>query len=116
MTNQISRSIGIATFLALTLVASSAWALDGYKDRRGIFLGVGLGGGVGAADTDVDGEATGLDDGRQLGLDLSATLGGGVTEFLTVGAQGNWWIRTVQLGERSLEHQHLNLMVPGKPT
>lgn len=110
MMRRMIRPIELATFLALTLLASSAFALDGYKDRRGIFLGIGVGGGVGAADTDLDGEATGLDDGRQLGLDLNATVGGGVTEFLTVGAQGNWWIRTVQLGDRSLDHQHLNFL------
>ncbi len=96
--------------IAFLVIAAPALALDGYKDRRGLFLGVGLGGGVGAASTELARESTGLDDGRQLGLDLSATLGGGATEYLTFGAQGNWWIRTVRLGDRSLEHQHLNFL------
>jgi hypothetical protein len=102
--------LGAVSFLALILVSSSAFALDAYQDRRGIFLGMGLGGGIGAASTDLSGESTGLDTGRQIGLDLSATVGGGVTESLTIGAQGNWWVRTVKFGERSLEHQHLNLL------
>lgn len=107
----MKRTVMMAAVLLVGILASThALALDGYEDRRGLFLGVGVGGGVGAASTSLDGEQTGLDDGRQLGLDLSATLGGGANEYLTLGGQGNWWIRTVQIGDRSLSHQHLNFL------
>lgn len=102
------------TTTAIVLIALffgvEATALDAYEDRRGLFLGIGIGGGVGAATTTFDGDQTGLDEGRQLGLNLSATLGGGANEFLTLGGQGNWWIRTVKVGSRSLSHQHLNFL------
>ena len=100
-------------FLGLVFGASQAWALDGYKDRRGVFGGLGVGGGVGASELDQEGESTGLDDVREMGLTLRAEVGGGYTKWLTFSGQGNWWIRTVEVGTRKLEHHHFNLLANG---
>lgn len=104
-----SNIIGVLVTLGVLLVGSQAMALDGYKDRKGVFVGASIGGGVGASERD-EAEITGLDDKRQMGLTLRAELGGGVTQNLVFSGQGNWWIRTVQVGDRDLEHQHLNLL------
>ena len=89
---------------------TQSWALDAYKDRRGVFAGAGIGGGVGASEVDSEGEVTGLEDTRQMGLALRLELGAGVSQNLVFSGQGNWWIRTVNVNGRSLEHQHLNLL------
>lgn len=98
------------TFVAMTMLASQAFALDAYKDRRGLFAGLNLGGGAGFAGVDSAGEATGLDKNRQLGLHLGAEVGGGLTKTITGALETNWWIRTVRLNERKLNHQHLSLL------
>ncbi len=74
---------------------------------------MGVGGGVGSASVDDSDQSTGLDDDRLLGLHLSAVVGGGAYERLTIGAEGNWWIRTVELGDRSSSHQHLSFNAVG---
>ena len=94
--------------LFLTWTASSAFALDGYKDRRGLFGGLGLGGGVGLVDTERDDESTGIDQGRKLGLHLSGILGGGITQNLVFGGEANWWIRTVRINQSALQHHHMS--------
>jgi hypothetical protein len=106
-TRIIVQSLLITGFL---LATSQASALDGYKDRRGVFSGVAVGGGVGASEVDTEGQTTGLDDAREMGLTLRAELGGGYTEWLTFSGQGNWWIRTVEVGSRKLEHHHFNFL------
>ncbi len=105
-----SNVIGGLVTLGVLLAGSQAMALDAYKDRRGVFVGASIGGGVGASELDREGESTGLDDKRQMGLTLRAELGGGVTQNLVFSGQGNWWIRTVQVNQRDLEHQHLNFL------
>lgn len=104
------RLIAAAVVLGALCVSSNAFALDAYQDRRGLFAGVGLGGGPGAASVDNVADITGLDDGRQMGLHFNVLVGGGITERLTGAAEASWWIRTVQLGERHLDHQHFSFM------
>lgn len=93
----------------ILLFSAQAFALSGYKDRRGPFLGVGLGGGPGAVHVDDDQFSTGLDEGGQLGFHLQAIAGGGVNKYVTLGAELNSWIRTVAVQEARLNHQHWSL-------
>ena len=94
------------TALLLLLTTSQAVALDGYEDRRGLFGGIGIGGGVGLVNSP-EGE-TGIDSGRKVGMHLHGIIGGGARKDLVFGAEGNWWLRTVQLGDNALEHHHLS--------
>ncbi|MFU8804579.1 MAG: outer membrane beta-barrel protein [Bradymonadaceae bacterium] len=100
----------LAAFFALAILSWSvnAAAIDGYKDRRGIFVGVGLGGGLGAVDVDEANVRTGFEEGGELGLHLSGIVGGGWTKNIIFGTEMNWWIRTTQVGDQSLNHQHLS--------
>lgn len=104
------RIAGWMVFALATFVASQAFALDAYQDRRGIFAGVNVGGGAGFVGVDPVTDVTGLDENRRLGFHLGAEVGGGIGTRLTASLQGNWWIRTVTLGSRHLDHQHLNFM------
>lgn len=105
---------GLLFFFAVAIAASPALALDGYEDRRGIFAGVNVGGGAGFAAVDQASDLTGLDENRQLGLHLGAEVGGGLSEMITASLEGNWWIRTVRLGSRHLNHQHLSFLPVGR--
>jgi len=98
----------MATLCALTImsISSSAFALDGYADRRGLFSGIGLGGGVGLVES--ENGSTGIDQGRKLGMHMSAIVGGGASEHIVVGGEANWWARTAQIGTRNLSHHHLS--------
>ncbi|MEZ4468697.1 MAG: outer membrane beta-barrel protein, partial [bacterium] len=63
---------------ALLGTAGNALALDGWHDRRGLFFGLGLGGGIGQVHTDdIDGD-------QEMGLNLRARIGGGVNKQLTL--------------------------------
>ena len=108
----------IACASLLILTTTQAMALDGYQDRRGLFSGLSLGGGVGATVVDEDEGAntpsTGLDNGRKLGLSLSAIAGGGITQDLTAGAEISWWLRTVELNNLDLSHHHLSFNAVGQ--
>ena len=106
----MKRVIGCFVLLGAMLIASPGFALDAYQDRRGIFAGVSLGAGAGLVGVDAPGDLTGLNDNRRLGLHLGAEVGGGVNKIITGSLEGNWWIRTVTIGERHLDHQHLSLM------
>ena len=110
LTPNFPRVLALFLALAFFLMSTSAWAIDGYKDRRGAFFGVGLGGGPGAVHVQDDAFTTGLDDGGQLGLHLNAIAGGGVTENITFGAELNTWIRTVNVQGNSLNHQQWSLL------
>ncbi len=101
------RHAALCAALLLTFFAADAAALDGYQDRRGLFAGIGIGGGVGTAQTEAN-EDTGMESGRRLGLHLHGILGGGVSDNLTMGVEGNWWARTVRLGDNALDHHHLS--------
>ena len=96
--------------LALLLVAQSAFAFDGYKDRRGPFFGVTAGAGIGASNVDEPSDITGLEDERAVGLQASVLVGGGATQDLVFWAEGSTWIRTVRINDLKLKHQHFNLI------
>ena len=71
----------VATLTAALLVigaAGQAFALDKWRDRRGLLFGVGIGAGSGQSDIE--------DDKSHIGFNFSARLGGGVTETLTLDA------------------------------
>ena len=100
----------LAVAAVILLCGSSAFALDNYSDRKGLFSGLGFGGGVGAVNL-ADSDATsGFEGGRQPGLQFTAMVGGGVNKNIVLGAQGNGWFRTVHKGSRSWEHSHYNLL------
>lgn len=68
----------IVTTICLLFVGQ-ALALDGYRDRRGLFYGVGFGGGQTKADTD------GAD--SHIGYNFRARIGGGIDKNLTLDAE-----------------------------
>lgn len=113
MTTHTARSLlcALTCLLALGAFTTNAMALDGYQDRKGPFIGVGLGGGVSLVEADPEGDVTGIDQGRKVGLHLHGIVGGGATDNLVFGAEANWWARTVYIEgkeDRALEHHHLN--------
>jgi hypothetical protein len=68
-----SRLSAAALAVALLAAAFDAAALDAYRDRKGAFLGLGVGGGAAIQGGDVGGEA---------GFDLE--IGGGAAKWLTL--------------------------------
>lgn len=104
-----SRFAGAALILVISLMASDAFALDAYKDRRGIFAGIGLGGGFGSAEVDPGNELTGLEE-RDVGLAMRLEVGGGAMQNLIVSGQFNWWLRSVQMNDKTLSHNHTNFL------
>lgn len=74
--------------LLVTGLAGQALALDGFRDRRGLYFGVNLGGGAGKA------EADGVKSDRNLGLTVGARVGGGVNERLTLDLSVDGYFQT----------------------
>lgn len=109
----MSRSLSLLLVAAFLLSASTAHAIDGYKDRHGPFIGVGLGGGPGSVHVSDDRFESGLEDGGDLGLHLHAIVGGGVSDHILLGAELNSWIRTVAIHDTRLNHQHWSLNANG---
>lgn len=72
----------LAAGLAASTFSSGAMALDGNKDRRGAFAGIGLGGGAGFEDGDVAGS-----------LMWDVQLGGGATQQLTLALDIDFWMQ-----------------------
>jgi len=68
-----SRWSAAALAVALLSVAFDAAALDGYRDRRGAFMGLAVGGGAAVRDGEVGGEAG-----------AGFQLGGGAAKWLTI--------------------------------
>ena len=96
--------------LVLCLISSTAFAFDGYKDRRGPFIGLTFGGGVGASDVDEPSDITGLEEDRAVGLHASILAGGGASKNLVFLAEASTWIRTVRVNDLKLKHQHFSLI------
>lgn len=69
-TAKLAGSMAVA---AVLLAGAPAAGLDGYQDRRGLFTGLGIGGGVALSDGDAGGEVL-----------FELVLGGGATEQLTL--------------------------------
>ena len=79
--------VAVPSVLAWALVlltTSSAFALDAYQDRRGVFSGVGVGVGVGKADAD---KAE-----SQTGFNFRGRLGGGANKQLTLDGEVGAWV------------------------
>lgn len=74
----MKRLTSLFAALLVTGLAAQALALDGYRDRRGLYFGLNLGGGAGKAEQD------GVKSDRNLGLTIGARVGGGVNERLTL--------------------------------
>lgn len=98
--------------VALLLCAANASALDGYADREGVFVGLGFGGGMGAANVD-EGDLSSGFDGRQLGPALQGIVGGGISDKILFGAQLNYWYHNAEYGSNNFAHNHSNLMAVG---
>lgn len=88
----LKTSLFSLVFLAGLLVATEAFALDGYQSRKHVFGGLGAGGGYGLVNE--DGEL--LDEGP--GMHLQGVVGGGVSDRLTLGVEVDWWSRSVDKG------------------
>lgn len=73
-----SRFLACCAALLVTGLAGQAFALDGYRDRRGLYFGLNVGGGAGQATMDD------LKSNRSLGLTIGARVGGGVNKRLTL--------------------------------
>lgn len=97
---------GVVLFALLW--SSQASALDAYKDRRGLFVGLGIGGGAGQVNTGKRDELSGFDDNYKLGLNVNGMIGGGWTRNIVFGSEFNWWIRNVQIGGKELAHRHMS--------
>jgi hypothetical protein len=112
--NRLARTL-VALVAAgfVMMAASSAFALDNYADRKGLFFGLGIGGGVGGVDLANDQGEAGFEDGRLPGFHANAMLGGGVNENIVLGAQYNWWGRTVTKGENQWAHHHTSFLAAG---
>jgi hypothetical protein len=88
--------LALPTVLLVLAIASPAAALDAHQDRRGLFSGVSLGGGVAI-------EPEGSTGGEIL---LDVQLGGGATENLTVAFDLDVWFQLLD------DHQNW-IIVPG---
>jgi len=90
-------------------LAGEAFALDGYRDRKGMYYGATLGGGSAQADTD------GAD--SKLGIHLRGRLGGGINEHVTLDAELGWRYQSTDedlgLGELTITEQFLTMYVGG---
>lgn len=85
-----------AALAVLMTAASAASALDAYQDRRGIYAGVGLGGGAAFQ----DGEPGG-------GVLLDLQIGGGATKRITLALDVDFWFQ--------LMDRHDNWMITPGP-
>ncbi|QDG51458.1 porin family protein [Persicimonas caeni] len=112
--NRLARTL-VALLAAgfVLMAASSAFALDGYAKRKGLFAGIGIGGGVGGVDLQEGEGQAGFEDGRLPGFHVNGMIGGGVNENIVLGTQFNWWGRTVTKGDDSWEHHHTSLLAAG---
>lgn len=99
--------------LSLLGMASSAMALDGYKDRTGTYVGAGIGGAVGTAQISTPITQTGLEDG-EMGLQLRAVTGSGITESLGLELQLHYWVTAAKGDTRPLDHHHLAALAAGR--
>ncbi len=80
-------SATVTTLATLLLAASPAMALDGYQDRKGMFGGIGIGGGGGRTDVD------NVDVGDGIGIVAQGRVGGGINDRLTMDLSYTWFTR-----------------------
>lgn len=100
--------VGLIALSFILLASTSAFALDRYESREGVFGGVTAGGGVGKNifKEDEDNVFTGFEDSRLLGAYFGGIIGGGVNDNVLVGVGTDWWIRTAKRGSQSLKNNH----------
>lgn len=100
------RLIALSIASLFVFSASTAQAIDGYKDRHGFFIGGGIGGGPGSVYVGDENLDTGLEGTGTLGLAPHLVVGGGMNDNVLFGAEMNNWIRTVNVHGNRLNHQH----------
>lgn len=72
------RSASVLSGLIVLTLAGQAFALDAWRDRRGLLFGLGIGGGIGQVHADAgDGDS-------EVGVNFRARVGGGLNEKLTL--------------------------------
>lgn len=117
--NRLARTVVALLAASLVLLAaSSAFALDGYAKRKGLFAGIGIGAGVGGVDLQEGEGQAGFEDGRLPGFHINGMIGGGVNDNIVMGVQGNWWGRSVtktseEGNTNTWEHHHTSLLAAG---
>lgn len=82
------RFLACCAALLVTGLAGQAFALDGYRDRRGLYFGINVGGGAGQAELD------GAKADRNLGLTIGARIGGGINKRLTLDLSVDGYFQT----------------------
>ena len=105
----LRRPIQFLTLCICLLFTTQTWALDGYQDRRGTYVGGGLGGALATSEFATPGRTTGLES-STMGLELRALIGSGIREDFALELQLNYWNRTVDSETRPLDHHHVNAM------
>lgn len=105
-----TRRIG-ALLAALMVIglAGEAFALDGYRDRKGLFYGLSIGGGSAQADTD------GAE--SRLGIHLRGRVGGGINKHVTLDGELGWRYSSTEedqaLSERTVTNHVFTMYVGG---
>lgn len=106
-----TRRIG-ALLAALMVIglAGEAFALDGYRDRKGMFYGMSLGGGSATIDVKDN-------DDSKLGVHLRGRLGGGINKHLTLDGELGWRYQSTEKdilgGEATFSETFLTMYVGG---
>ncbi len=85
--------------------AGQALALDAYRDRRGLLFGVALGAGSGKAD--IKGEDA------HIGFNLSARIGGGLSEQLTLDAEFGYHLASFEQTSGGVDTDRSNDLFSG---
>ena len=90
-------------------MAGEAFALDGFRDRRGLYFGINLAGGAGQAVVD------GNSGERNLGLMIGARVGGGINERLTLdlSVDGYFQTRNEEFGPTGIEREIKTTLISG---
>ncbi len=105
-----TRRIG-ALLAALMVIglAGEAFALDGWRDRKGMYYGLGLG--FGAAQPDIDNADS------RIGVHLRGRIGGGVNKHVALDGELGWRYQSTDEdrpgGEATISEQFVTLYVGG---
>jgi hypothetical protein len=115
MKPRISKAlVGLIAVSLILLASTSAFSLDRYESREGVFGGITAGGGVGKnIQNDGDNVTTGFEDSRLVGAYFGGIIGGGINDNVTLGMGTDWWIRTAKKGSQSLKNNHGSIHAMG---
>ncbi|MCA9539682.1 MAG: outer membrane beta-barrel protein, partial [Myxococcales bacterium] len=97
------RLLALLSALVVLGLAGQAFALDAYRDRRGMYYGLGIGGGANKFDTD---KAE-----NRIGFHLRGRVGGGISQNLTLDGELGWRIESYEQGAADVTNQFLTLYV-----